>query len=86
MALLEFVGSPIMQNVLSGIAATAAGLLIGTGVRLLRAHPGRADAWIMAAAAFGLMAVARLPLLTVLLVLAPISIALTAWRMTRSPS
>jgi hypothetical protein len=32
------------------------------------------------------MTVARLPLLTVLLVLAPGSIALTAWRMARTPS
>lgn len=83
LVLLDFVGSPVMQNVLSGIAATAAGLLIGTGIRLLRAHPGRGDAWIMASAAFVLMAIVRLPLVTVLLALAPVGIALAAWRATR---
>lgn len=78
--LLDRVDTPLLQHVLIGVGATAAGLMIGTGIRMLRAHHARADAWIVAALSFGLIAFARLPLLTVLVTVAPIGIALAAWR------
>ena len=56
-------------------SAAAAGLLIATGIRMLLPHRGRPAALLFAALAFGLMAFGKLPLLFVLLGLAPLSIA-----------
>src|SRR5215470_13640833 len=59
-----------------GIAATAAGLLIATGIRLLLPHRRRPAALLFAGLAFGLITFAKLPLLAVLFVLVPLSIAI----------
>jgi len=64
-----------LQNILRGISAAAAGLIIATGLRLLLPHRRRPAAWLFAALAFGGLAFARLPLLLVLVVLLPLSIA-----------
>lgn len=66
---------PVLQNILGGVSATAAGLLIGTGVRLLMPHRRRPAALIFAALAFGLMTFSTLPLLVILFGLTPLSIA-----------
>jgi chromate transporter len=65
----------ILQHTLSGLSAAAAGLLIATGIRLLIAHRGRPGAWFFAALAFAGIVVFKLPLMVVLLGLAPLSIA-----------
>jgi len=65
----------VLQNILSGLSASAAGLLIGTGLRLLMPHRSRLTALLFAGLAFAGMAFTRLPLPILLLVLAPISIA-----------
>jgi chromate transporter len=65
----------VLQNILSGLSAAAAGLLIGTGLRLLIPHRSRRTALLFAGLAFAGMAFTRLPLPMVLLVLAPVSIA-----------
>src|SRR5947209_3263165 len=69
---------PIVQSILGGISAVAAGLLIATGIRLLIPHLGRPAAVLFAALAFAGIAFTRFPLLVVLLGLAPLSIAVAA--------
>ncbi len=71
----EYAQLPVLRNTLGGIAATAAGLLIATGLRLLRPHRRRPAAWLFAGLAIGLVTFGRLPLLVVLFVLLPLSIA-----------
>lgn len=65
----------VLRNILGGIAATAAGLLIATGMRLLMPHRSRPAALLFAALAFGLMVFSKLPLLVILFSLVPLSIA-----------
>jgi chromate transporter len=66
----------LLQGILRGVAATAAGLIIATGIRLLLPYRRRPVALAVVALAFTGLAVARLPLLIVLAVLVPLSIAL----------
>jgi len=73
---LRFAHLAVLQNILGGLSAAAAGLMIATGIRLLMPHRRRRTALLSAALAFTGMAVAKLPLLVVLLGLAPISIAI----------
>ena len=72
---LRFAHLAVLRNILGGLSAAAAGLMIATGIRLLMPHRGRRTALLSAALAFTGMAVTKLPLLVVLLGLAPISIA-----------
>jgi chromate transporter len=65
---------PVLQNILGGVAATAAGLMIATGIKLLMPHRRRPAAVLFAALAFGLMAFTKLPLLVVLFTLTPLGI------------
>ena len=64
---------PLIQNILSGISAAAAGLLLATGLRLLRPHWRNPRVVAFAGLAFVGLAIARLPLLLVLAALAPLS-------------
>lgn len=75
---LEHARHPVLQNILRGVAATAAGLMIATGIRLLIPHHRRPAAFLFAALAFGLMAFGKLPLLVVLFGLVPLGIAVAA--------
>ncbi len=72
---LKFAHLTVLRNILGGIAAVAAGLLIATGIRLLLPHRRRPAALVFAALAFGLIIFGRLPLLIVLFSLVPLSIA-----------
>ena len=74
----------VLQNILSGLSAAAAGLMIATGLRLLRAHRTRPTALLFAALAFAGMAFTKLPLLIVLLGLAPLSIAVAGFANARA--
>jgi chromate transporter len=65
----------VLQNILGGVSAAAAGLLIATGIRMLLPHRSRVGAWIFAALAVGGMVFTKLPLLVVLFSLTPLSIA-----------
>ena len=69
---------PVVQNILGGVSAVAAGLLIATGVRLLMPHLGRPVVVLFAALAFAGIVFTKAPLLVVLLGLAPLSIAVAA--------
>jgi chromate transport protein ChrA len=44
---------PLLQNILRGLSAAAAGLLIATGIRLLMPHRARRAALLFAALASG---------------------------------
>jgi chromate transporter len=68
---------PLIQNALNGVSAAAAGLLIGTGLRFMRPHWRDPRVVIIAGLAFAGLAVVKLPLLVVLLTLAPLSVAAT---------
>ena len=71
---LEYAHLTVLRNILGGIAATAAGLLIATGVRLLLPHRRRPAALVFAALAYGLTTFGGLPLLAVLFGLVPLSV------------
>src|SRR5580700_7594423 len=73
--LLSYAHAGPLQGILHGIAAAAAGLIIATGLRLLLPHRRRPIALGFAALAFTGLAIAQLPLLIVVLGLAPLSIA-----------
>jgi chromate transporter len=75
---LEYAHTPLLRNILGGISATAAGLLVATGLRLLLPHRRRPAVIVFAVLALALMAFSKLPLLVVLFMLAPLSIAATA--------
>jgi chromate transporter len=75
---LEYAHLTVIRNILGGVSATAAGLLIATGIRLLLPYRGHPAAVLFATLAFVLMAFSRLPLLVVLLGLVPLSIAVAA--------
>lgn len=82
--ILHYAQIPIIQGILGGLSAAAAGLLIGTGLRLLKPHRSRPTALGLAALAFVGMAFTRLPLLAVLIGLAPLSILATALESSRA--
>lgn len=69
----------IVHGVLSGISAAAAGFIITVGVRIAGPHRRRPISAIFGTAAFAGMALLKLPLLYVLLALAPLSIAVAWW-------
>jgi chromate transporter len=68
---------PLVQHTLSGISAGAAGLMIGTGLRFLKARWRDLRTVAIAGLAFAGLAIAKLPLLLVLLILAPLSVGAT---------
>ena len=81
---LEYAHLAVLRNILGGIAAMAAGLLIATGIRLLLPHRRRPAALLFAGLAFGLISFAKLPLLAVLIVLVPLSIAIAGMEKARA--
>jgi chromate transporter len=81
---LKYAHLTVLRNILGGVAATAAGLLIATGIRLLMPHRGRPAALLFAALAFGLMAFSKLPLLVILFSLVPLSIAVAGFENARA--
>jgi chromate transporter len=75
---LQHVHLKVLQDILGGVSAAAAGLLIATGIRLLLPHRRRPAAVLVASLACAGMVLTKLPLLVVLLVLVPVSIAAAA--------
>ena len=74
----------VLQNILNGVSAAAAGLLIAMGLRMLLPHRGRVQALVFAALAVGGMVFTKLPLLVVLFCLTPLSIAGAGLGLARS--
>ena len=75
---------PVLQHILGGVSATAAGLLVATGIKLLLPHRRRPAAVLFAALAFALMTFAQLPLLVVLFALTPLGIAVAGVERARA--
>ncbi|WP_186016368.1 chromate transporter [Burkholderia gladioli] len=71
-------GDPRVQHLFGGLAAAAAGLLIAMALKVARPLRQVPAAAFVAALAFVAIALLRLPLLTTMLVLTPISIWLAA--------
>jgi chromate transporter len=82
---LQHADTGVMQSILRGIAAAAAGLIIGTGLKLLMPHRRRPAALLFAGLGFIGLALVKLPLLIVVLALAPLSIAIAAFERARTP-
>jgi len=68
----------ILQGILRGVSAAAAGLLIGTGLRLLMPHRDEAMALFFVVLVFVGLVFTKLPLLAVLLAAAPLSVTVAA--------
>lgn len=81
---LQYTEIAVLQNILRGISAAAAGLIIGTGLKLLMPHRRRPAALLFAAFGFAGLAVVKLPLLVVVLALAPLSIAVAGFEGARA--
>jgi chromate transporter len=75
---LQYAHIAVLRNILGGISAAAAGLLIATGIRILRPHRNRPTAMALAALAFGGIVFTKLPLLVVLFTLASFGIAVAS--------
>jgi len=67
-----------VQSVMRGVSAVAAGLLVATGLRLLLPRRRELAPMLFAALAFVGLAFAKLPLLLLVVVLVPLSIAALA--------
>jgi chromate transporter len=82
--LLEYAHHPLIRNILGGVSAAAAGLMIATGIRLLWTHRTRPVALLFAVLAFVGLVFAKVPLLVLVVMLAPLSIG-ASWfeRVTR---
>jgi chromate transporter len=78
----EFAQFEAVRNACSGISAAASGLVLALALKM--GKPIRRTAWQMGVGvvAFGAIGLARLPLLSVLAVLAPVSVAI-AWQRRR---
>jgi chromate transporter len=75
----------VLHNVLSGVAAAAAGLLIATGIRMLRSRHGGIMALLFAALTVVAVAMSKLPLIAILLGLAPLSIVVARAKSRKNP-
>jgi chromate transporter len=73
-----------LQNILGGVSAAASGLLIAMGIRMLMPHRNHPQALIVAALAVGGMVFTKMPLLVILLSLAPLSIAVAGFENARA--
>jgi chromate transporter len=80
----RFAAVPEVGAGLTGAAAAAAGLVLGTALKMIRNVRLAAVAYAILAMAFGAMAVLGWPLVPVVLGLAPVAILLTAFARRRS--
>ncbi len=74
----RYQNEPMVEHLFAGMAAAAAGLLLSTGIKMLSPLRGK---WLqLALVAAGIVAIAlfRIPMLPVMLVLAPVSIFICA--------
>jgi chromate transporter len=82
--LLQSAHLAVIRNILGGVSAAAAGLLIATGIRMLRPHRNRLTALVVATLAFGGIVFTKLPFLMVLFSLAALGIAVSGIEDTRT--
>ena len=81
---LQYAHIAMVRNILGGVSAAAAGLLIATGLRMLRPHRGRPEALAISALAFGGIMFTNLPFLMVLFSLTALGIAVAGVESTRT--
>ena len=81
--ILRYPDLAILQGILGGVSAAAAGLLIGTGLRLLIPHRDQPMALCFALLAFVGLVFTKLSLLAILLAVAPVSVTVAAISGTR---
>jgi len=81
---LQYAHLAVIRNILGGVSAAAAGLLIATGLRMLRPHRKRPEALVIAALAVGCIVFTSLPFLMVLFGLAALGIAIAGIESTRT--
>ena len=74
----------VLQNILGGVSAVGAGLLIATGIRMLTLQRNRPQAFAAAALAVGGIVFTKLPLLVVLFSLALLNTAVAKIRNART--
>jgi chromate transporter len=79
----RFADVPDVRAGLTGAAAAAAGLVLGTAVKLLRGLEPDAVMFLAVAFVFAATALARLPILLVLGLAIPACLILAAWRKRR---
>ncbi|MSO99763.1 MAG: chromate transporter [Acetobacteraceae bacterium] len=77
MLYLRYTHIAVFRDILGGVSAAAAGLLIATGIRMLLPHRGRPIALFVAALTFGVMVFTNLPFLAVLFGMALVSLTVT---------
>ena len=82
--LLQYAHLAVIRNILGGVSAAAAGLLIATGIRMLRPHRSRPAMLAITSLAFGGIVFANLPFLTVLFGLAALGIVVAGIENTRT--
>jgi chromate transporter len=76
---LRFGGQPLVNKALTGMFAVVVGMMISNAWNMAKAVPRRARAWVFCIVTFVCVGALRLPLVWVMLALAPIAITL-AWR------
>lgn len=69
-------GMPVTHFVLGGVAAAGVGATLSVGVKVVEKLPRQAAPYLVAAAVFGTVGLLRWPMLPVVLVAVPLSIAL----------
>lgn len=74
--------APVARNAIAGASAAAAGLILGTAIRLLSGTRPPLRGWVIGAAVFVAVGLLQAPLLWVLAVAVPAGIALE-WRASR---
>ncbi len=73
--LIGYAHHPVVRGTLAGLSAAGAGLMIATGIRILKPHLGRPAALVFAALAIVLIVLVKLSPLVVLFGLVPLSVA-----------
>jgi chromate transporter len=76
---------PLVQSVLRGVAAVAAGMLVSMGIKMALVARIRNVLCVIGIAAFVAVALLRFPLALVLLALAPAGVARAWWRQRGEP-
>lgn len=79
----QFSGLPEVQAGIAGTAAAAAGLVVGTALKMARKLKPTRMALVFGLIAFGAVGLAHLPMLPTVLVAAPLSILAARWESRR---
>lgn len=75
---------PVVRQAMAGMAAVAAGLILATALKLALSQRKRLRWLLFGAAAFVMVGVLKLPMLTTLALLIPVAV-LIAWQVERGP-